>query len=103
LADNSPDLTVDGARADVFIRSVSLKQAQILLSALHKTAASRRNADAQVWKNPQPTGSGTVSSTRHAWDERLDQDQSTGSTLQPGRAQENIRNRLNANPIRAER
>jgi hypothetical protein len=36
-------------------------------------------------------------------DERIDQDQSTGSTLQPGRPQENIRNRLNPNPIRAER
>jgi hypothetical protein len=36
-------------------------------------------------------------------DKRIDQDQSTGSTLQPGRPQENIRNRLNPNPIRAER
>jgi hypothetical protein len=36
-------------------------------------------------------------------DERIDQDQSTGSTLQPGRPQENIRSYLNPHPIRAER
>jgi hypothetical protein len=43
------------------------------------------------------------SATTNPLDERIDQDQSTGSTLQPGRPQENIRNRLNPNPIRAER
>ena len=35
--------------------------------------------------------------------ERFDQDHSAGSTLQPGRPQANIRNRLNPHPIRAER
>jgi hypothetical protein len=41
--------------------------------------------------------------TTNPSDERIDQDQSTGSTLQPGRPKQNIRNRLNPNPIRAER
>jgi len=35
-------------------------------------------------------------------DERIHQDQSSGSTLQPGRHQANIRNRLNPNPTGAE-
>jgi hypothetical protein len=43
------------------------------------------------------------SATTNPLDERIDQDQSIGSTLQPGRPQENIRNRLNPNPIQAER
>jgi hypothetical protein len=43
------------------------------------------------------------SATMNPLDERIDQHQSTGSTLQPGRPQENIRNRFNPNPIRAER
>src|ERR1700688_848343 len=34
------------------------------------------------------------SATTNPLDERIDQDQSTGSTLQPGRPQENIRNRF---------
>ncbi len=34
--------------------------------------------------------------------ERIEQDQSTGSTLQPVRPQANIRNRLNPHSIRAE-
>ena len=33
----------------------------------------------------------------------IDQDQANGSILQPGRPQENIRNCLNPNPIRAGR
>ena len=41
------------------------------------------------------------SATTNPLDERIDQEQSTGSTLQRGRPQENIRNRLNPNPIRA--
>src|SRR5580658_2929781 len=41
--------------------------------------------------------------TTNPLDEPTDQDQSTGSTLQPGRPQENIPNRLNPHPIRAER
>ncbi len=40
------------------------------------------------------------SATTNPLDERIDQDQRTGSTLQRGRPQENIRNRLNPNPIR---
>jgi hypothetical protein len=43
------------------------------------------------------------SATTSPLDERIDQHQSTGPTLQAGRPQENIRNRLNPNPIRAER
>jgi hypothetical protein len=42
------------------------------------------------------------SATTNPLDERIEQDQSTGSTLQPGRPQENIRNRLDPHPIRAE-
>jgi hypothetical protein len=41
--------------------------------------------------------------TTNPSDERIDQDQSTGSHLRSGRPQQNIRNRLNPNPIRAER
>jgi hypothetical protein len=43
------------------------------------------------------------SATTNPLDERIDQDQSSLSTLQPGRPQQNIRNRLNPDPIRAER
>jgi hypothetical protein len=43
------------------------------------------------------------SATTNQLHERIERDQSTGSTLQPRRPQENIRNRLNPNPIRAKR
>jgi hypothetical protein len=43
------------------------------------------------------------SATMNPLDERINQDQGTGPALQPGRPQENIRNRLNPKPIRAER
>jgi hypothetical protein len=42
------------------------------------------------------------SATANPLDERIDQDQEFGSTPQRGWPQENIRNRLNPNPIRAE-
>jgi hypothetical protein len=43
------------------------------------------------------------SATTNPLDERIDQEQSTGSTPHPGRPQENIRNRLTLNLIWAER